>query len=120
MSVTYRHRRAPPPAVTPPNGETAPDLRQRVNVVRSTIPAVTHVDYSARVQTVDAVRAHGKFLSAASADRGIRAVERHGEIRFGFVDGQSISKPFASVATSVSDTDEIQAVRRRGEQYLGI
>jgi carbamoyltransferase len=33
-----------------------PDLRHRVNVVRSTIPAVTHVDYSARVQTVDARR----------------------------------------------------------------
>lgn len=33
-----------------------PDLRNRVNVVRSTIPAVTHVDYSARVQTVDAAR----------------------------------------------------------------
>jgi len=30
-----------------------PDLRKRVNVVRSQIPAVTHVDYSARVQTVD-------------------------------------------------------------------
>jgi carbamoyltransferase len=30
-----------------------PDLRNRVNVARSTIPAVTHVDYSARVQTVD-------------------------------------------------------------------
>ena len=30
-----------------------PDLRNRVNVVRSTIPAVTHVDFSARVQTVD-------------------------------------------------------------------
>jgi carbamoyltransferase len=30
-----------------------PDLRNRVNVPRSTIPAVTHVDYSARVQTVD-------------------------------------------------------------------
>ena len=30
-----------------------PDLRRRVNVVRSQIPAVTHVDYSARVQTVD-------------------------------------------------------------------
>jgi carbamoyltransferase len=41
-----------------PEGELArmasdPDLRQRVNVVRSSIPAVTHVDYSARVQTVD-------------------------------------------------------------------
>jgi carbamoyltransferase len=33
-----------------------PDLRRRVNVVRSTVPAVTHVDYSARIQTVDAVR----------------------------------------------------------------
>jgi carbamoyltransferase len=30
-----------------------PDLRHRVNVVRSTVPAVTHVDYSARLQTVD-------------------------------------------------------------------
>jgi carbamoyltransferase len=28
------------------------DLLSRVNQVRSTIPAVTHVDYSARVQTV--------------------------------------------------------------------
>lgn len=33
--------------------ETDPDLLRRVNVVRSTIPAVTHVDYSARLQTVD-------------------------------------------------------------------
>jgi carbamoyltransferase len=33
-----------------------PDLRQRVNVPRSTIPAVTHVDYSARLQTIDAER----------------------------------------------------------------
>ncbi len=39
---------------------TDPDLRHRVNGVRSTIPAVTHVDMSARVQTVDAVR-HGRF-----------------------------------------------------------
>jgi carbamoyltransferase len=37
-----------------------PDLRRRVNVRRSAIPAVTHVDYSARVQTVDAAR-HGVF-----------------------------------------------------------
>jgi carbamoyltransferase len=35
---------------------TDPDLRSRVNIPRSTIPAVTHVDYSARVQTVDATR----------------------------------------------------------------
>jgi carbamoyltransferase len=32
------------------------DLRRRLNVVRSTIPAVTHVDYSARMQTVDEER----------------------------------------------------------------
>jgi carbamoyltransferase len=37
-----------------------PDLRRRVNVIRSTVPAVTHVDYSARVQTVDEER-HGRF-----------------------------------------------------------
>ena len=33
-----------------------PDLRRRVNIVRSEIPAVTHVDYSARLQTVDEQR----------------------------------------------------------------
>jgi carbamoyltransferase len=33
-----------------------PDLRRRVNVVRSVVPAITHVDYSARVQTVDEAR----------------------------------------------------------------
>ncbi len=32
------------------------DLCKRVNVVRSTIPAVTHVDNSARIQTVDKTR----------------------------------------------------------------
>jgi carbamoyltransferase len=37
-----------------------PDLRVRVSVVRSNIPAITHVDYSARVQTVDPDR-HGRF-----------------------------------------------------------
>lgn len=37
-----------------------PDLCQRVNVIRSTIPAITHVDYSARIQTVDEER-HGRF-----------------------------------------------------------
>jgi carbamoyltransferase len=37
-----------------------PDLRIRVAVPRSRIPAVTHVDYSARIQTVDAAR-HGRF-----------------------------------------------------------
>jgi carbamoyltransferase len=37
-----------------------PDLRIRVSVPRSRIPAITHVDYSARIQTVDAER-HGRF-----------------------------------------------------------
>lgn len=37
-----------------------PDLRKRVNVRRSSLPAITHVDMSARVQTVDAER-HGRF-----------------------------------------------------------
>jgi carbamoyltransferase len=35
---------------------TDPDLRNRVNIPRSTVPAITHVDYSARIQTVDAER----------------------------------------------------------------
>jgi carbamoyltransferase len=43
-----------------------PDLRQRINVVRSTIPAVTHVDYSARIQTVDEER-HGRFYRLLNA-----------------------------------------------------
>ena len=34
------------------------DVIKEVNEVRSTIPAVTHVDYSARIQTVDKKR-HG-------------------------------------------------------------
>ncbi|MFT3764006.1 MAG: carbamoyltransferase [Minicystis sp.] len=37
-----------------------PDLRKRVNVVRSEFPAITHVDYSARLQTVDEER-HGRY-----------------------------------------------------------
>jgi carbamoyltransferase len=37
-----------------------PDLRVRVSVPRSSLPAITHVDYSARVQTVDAER-HGRY-----------------------------------------------------------
>jgi carbamoyltransferase len=36
--------------------QNSTNLCERVNVVRSSIPAVTHVDYSARVQTVDAIR----------------------------------------------------------------
>jgi len=44
----------------------------QLKIVRSTIPAVTHVDYSARVQTVDAGR-HGRFhklLKAFAAATG--------------------------------------------------
>ncbi len=37
-----------------------PDLCKRVNVVRSQFPAITHVDYSARLQTVDEER-HGRY-----------------------------------------------------------
>jgi len=39
-----------------------PDLRIRVSVPRSKVPAITHVDYSARVQTVDEER-HGPLYS---------------------------------------------------------
>lgn len=43
-----------------------PDLRRRVNIVRSTVPAITHVDYSARVQTIDEQR-HGRFYRLLKA-----------------------------------------------------
>ncbi len=43
----------------------APDLRKRVNVPRSTLPAITHVDMSARIQTVDEHR-HGRFYRLMS------------------------------------------------------
>lgn len=36
-----------------------PDLLRRVNIARSSVPAITHVDYSARVQTVD--QRHGRY-----------------------------------------------------------
>jgi len=36
------------------------DLRKRVNVSKSSLPAITHVDMSARVQTVDEPR-HGRY-----------------------------------------------------------
>jgi carbamoyltransferase len=35
------------------------DLRQRLRMPRSVVPAITHVDYSARLQTVDEVRNPG-------------------------------------------------------------
>jgi carbamoyltransferase len=46
-------------------GATA-TMQDRLNVVRSDIPAVTHVDYSARVQTV--ARAENPFLHAVLAE----------------------------------------------------
>ena len=51
--VREEHRVADRPPSSCGRCSDDPDLRDRVNVVRSTIPAVTHVDYSARVQTVD-------------------------------------------------------------------
>jgi carbamoyltransferase len=42
------------------------DLLSRINVVRSEYPAITHVDYSARIQTVDAQR-HGRFYRLMKA-----------------------------------------------------
>jgi carbamoyltransferase len=49
-------RRTPIPPEQRAMMDKDPDLRNRVNVVRSDIPAVTHVDYSARIQTVDEER----------------------------------------------------------------
>lgn len=41
----------------------------RLNQIRSSVPAITHVDYSARVQTVDAPR-HGRFYRLLKAFEG--------------------------------------------------
>lgn len=46
------------------------DLRVRVAVPRSRVPAITHVDYSARVQTVDEVR-HGRYARLLEQFRNI-------------------------------------------------
>lgn len=56
--VQHRHRRALTPEEATAMAD--PDLRKRVHVPRSTVPAITHVDYSARVQTVDEPR-HGRY-----------------------------------------------------------
>ncbi len=53
--VLERHR-APISAERLATMQNDPDLRERVNVIRSTISAVTHVDYSARLQTVNEER----------------------------------------------------------------
>jgi len=47
------------PSTSPPDGEMARGL-EKLKHIRSVIPAVTHVDYSARIQTVDPQR-HGRF-----------------------------------------------------------
>jgi carbamoyltransferase len=48
----------------------AGDLRQRVNIVRSAFPAITHVDYTARLQTVDEPR-HGRFYRLLKRFEGL-------------------------------------------------
>lgn len=58
-AVSQKHRAA----ISQPDQETMnhdPNLIRRVNIVRSTIPSVTHVDFSARLQTIDRER-HGRF-----------------------------------------------------------
>ncbi len=48
------------------DGESAnADGLDKLKVIRSQVPAITHVDYSARVQTVDAER-HGRFQKLLS------------------------------------------------------
>lgn len=47
-----------------------PDLRVRLTTQRSTLPAITHLDYSARVQTVDEKR-HGRFYRLMQAFYGL-------------------------------------------------
>lgn len=53
--VREQHRTEIPPEQAA-QMQNSPDLLERVNIARSTIPAVTHVDFSARLQTVDARR----------------------------------------------------------------
>ncbi len=56
VAPVLEHRRVPVDAEALRTMQHDPDLRRRVNVVRSEIPAVTHVDFSARLQTVDEER----------------------------------------------------------------
>ena len=51
----------------PPNGNEAAKVGlEKLKIPRSTLPAVTHVDYSARVQTVDG-EYHPKFYKLLKA-----------------------------------------------------
>jgi hypothetical protein len=61
-------RRVPLSADDTERLRTDPDLFRRVNIVRSQVPAITHVDYSARVQTVD--ERHGRFRRLMHAFHG--------------------------------------------------
>jgi carbamoyltransferase len=53
VTPVLESRRVPIDSEAMQTMEHDPDLCRRVNVVRSKIPAVTHVDFSARLQTVD-------------------------------------------------------------------
>jgi carbamoyltransferase len=53
VAPVLEHRRVSVDSTALQTMQHDPDLRRRVNVVRSEIPAVTHVDYSARLQTID-------------------------------------------------------------------
>jgi carbamoyltransferase len=66
VATVRESRRRTPCAAERAAMENDPDLRRRVGVVRSTIPAVTHVDSSARVQTVDRER-NPRFYRLLSA-----------------------------------------------------
>jgi carbamoyltransferase len=52
LVADVREARRRPDAGAPAAGAERPDLREWVNRPRSDVPAVTHVDYSARIQTV--------------------------------------------------------------------
>jgi carbamoyltransferase len=56
VAPVSEHRRVPILGAVLSTMQHDPDLRRRVNVIRSEVPAVTHVDYSARLQTVDEER----------------------------------------------------------------
>ena len=56
VAPVLEYRRIPVNTVALETMQNDPDLRCRLNVVRSEIPAVTHVDYSARLQTIDSRR----------------------------------------------------------------
>jgi carbamoyltransferase len=62
-SVSKKHQLAATKESTP---VASRDLREQLQQPRSTVPAITHVDMSARIQTVDPYR-HGRFYDLLSA-----------------------------------------------------